>query len=77
MFAESKIRIDPCKICLYVGLMHPKTGSNEIKLKHLIFGPYNPIIGWFKGDPNIGSIHESNFWIACSNYRLNHPIYEL
>ena len=26
-----------------------------IKLKHLVFGPYNPIIGWFKSDPNIGS----------------------
>ena len=32
-----------------------------IKLKHLVFGPYNPIIqsdpniGSFKGDPNVGS----------------------
>ena len=41
------------------------------------FGPYNPIIGWFKSDPNIGSIQESKFWIACSNYRLNHPMYGL
>ena len=54
-----------------------------IKLKHLVFGPFNPIIGWFKSDPNIGwfksdpnigSIQESKFWIACSNYRLNHPM---
>ena len=35
--------------------MNPKSGSNAIKLKHLVFGPYNPIIGWFKSDPNIGS----------------------
>ena len=72
--------------------MNPKSGSNAIKLKHLVFGPYNPIIGWFKSDPNIGwfksdpnigwfksdpnigSIQESKFWIACSNYRLNHPM---
>ena len=35
--------------------MNPKSGSNAIKLKHWVFGPYNPIIGWFKSDPNIGS----------------------
>ena len=31
-----------------------KSGSNANILKHLVFGPYNPIIGWFKSDPNIG-----------------------
>ena len=36
--------------------MNPKSGSNAIKLKHLVFGPCNPIIGWFKSDPNIGSL---------------------
>ena len=36
--------------------MNPKSGSNAIKLKHLVFGPYNPIIGWFKMDPNYGSL---------------------
>tara|TARA_B100000780_G_scaffold218482_1_gene157615 strand:- start:178 stop:360 length:183 start_codon:yes stop_codon:yes gene_type:complete len=35
-------------------LLNPKSGSNAIKLKHLVFGPYNPIIGWFKSNPNIG-----------------------
>ena len=35
----------------------------------------NPSFG--SSDPNIGSIHESKFWIACSNYRLNHPMYGL
>ena len=34
--------------------MNPKSGSNAIKLKHLVFGSYNPIIGWFKSDPIIG-----------------------
>ena len=34
--------------------MNPKSGSNAIKLKHLVFGPYHPIIGWFKSHPNIG-----------------------
>ena len=94
-------------------MLNPKSGSNAIKLKHLVFGSYNPIIGWFlnnpnigwfksdpnigwfksdpnigwfksdpnigrfKSDPNIGSIHKSKFWIACSNYRLNHPMYGL
>ena len=26
-----------------------------IKFNYLVFGPYNPIIGWIKSDPNIGS----------------------
>ena len=34
-----------------------------------------PNIGWFKSNPIIGSIHESTFWIACSNYRFNNPLY--
>ena len=34
--------------------MNPKSGSNAIKLKLLVFGPYNPIIGWFISNPNIG-----------------------